>query len=88
MCGLLGPKWIEWTRNNSTIPVLVKYRNYEPYIHPEFSGRLTSDIDGNLLINPVLTEDSATYKCKTYILENHIATFLHGTPIQLKILSK
>lgn len=78
-------KWIEWRRSNRSSPVLVKFANYQAYVDPDFSNRLSVDRHGHLLINPVLVEDYAIYKCTTYTIDNHIPMFAHGTSVELKI---
>lgn len=81
-------RWIEWTRNSSHSPVLVKFVNYQAYVDPEFSNRLSVNRYGDLLINPARIKDSDIYTCTTYTLKNHVATFIHGTSVRLKIQGK
>ncbi|KAJ7987256.1 hypothetical protein DPEC_G00336850 [Dallia pectoralis] len=76
---------VEWVRQDLDIPVLIKFGEYLPRVHPHYEGRVSLMGNSFLRVTGLLLEDQGLYECRVLQLDKTTDEARNGTCTRLSV---
>ncbi|XP_052460869.1 uncharacterized protein igsf9b [Carassius gibelio] len=70
---------VEWVRLGYNVPILIKFGNYTPRVHPNYRGRVSLSRGASLLVDELTLEDEGWFECRILLLDRTTDEFQNGT---------
>ncbi|XP_010892221.2 protein turtle homolog A isoform X2 [Esox lucius] len=70
---------VEWVRQGLDIPVLIKFGEYVPRVHPHYEGRVSLVSNSVLRMMGLRLEDQGLYECRILLLDKTTDETRNGT---------
>uniref|UniRef100_A0A8C1N1W3 Immunoglobulin superfamily, member 9b n=1 Tax=Cyprinus carpio TaxID=7962 RepID=A0A8C1N1W3_CYPCA len=72
---------VEWVRLGYNVPILIKFGNYTPRVHPNYRGehRVSLSRGASLLVDKLTLEDEGWFECRILLLDRTTDEFQNGT---------
>ncbi|KAF4072182.1 hypothetical protein AMELA_G00260180 [Ameiurus melas] len=70
---------VEWVRLGYNIPILIKFGDYTPRVHPNYKGRVSLIRGASLVVHGLTLEDEGWFECRILLLDRTADEFRNGT---------
>uniref|UniRef100_A0A8C2GIT4 Immunoglobulin superfamily, member 9b n=1 Tax=Cyprinus carpio TaxID=7962 RepID=A0A8C2GIT4_CYPCA len=70
---------VEWVRLGYNVPILIKFGNYTPRVHPNYRDRVSLSRGASLLVDKLTLEDEGWFECRILLLDRTTDEFQNGT---------
>ncbi|XP_048845402.1 uncharacterized protein igsf9b isoform X1 [Brienomyrus brachyistius] len=70
---------VEWVRLGYNVPILIKFGEYTPRVHPDYKGRVALNRGASLLVQDLRLEDEGWFECRILMLDRATDEFRNGT---------
>ncbi|XP_060788689.1 protein turtle homolog A-like [Neoarius graeffei] len=70
---------VEWVRLGYNVPILIKFGDYTPRVHPNYKGRVSLSRGASLVVDGLTLEDEGWFECRILLLDRTSDEFRNGT---------
>ncbi|KAG9270632.1 hypothetical protein AMEX_G15603 [Astyanax mexicanus] len=70
---------VEWVRLGYNVPILIKFGDYTPRVHPNYKGRVSLTKGASLLVDSLTLEDEGWFECRILLLDRTTDEYKNGT---------
>ncbi|KAI5094910.1 protein turtle-like A, partial [Silurus meridionalis] len=70
---------VEWVRLSYNVPILIKFGDYTPRVHPNYKGRVSLSRGASLVVDGLTMEDEGWFECRILFLDRSADEFRNGT---------
>ncbi|XP_060738290.1 uncharacterized protein igsf9b isoform X3 [Tachysurus vachellii] len=70
---------VEWVRLGYNVPILIKFGDYTPRVHPNYKGRVSLTRGASLVVDGLTLEDEGWFECRILLLDRTADEFRNGT---------
>ncbi|XP_053480879.1 uncharacterized protein igsf9b [Ictalurus furcatus] len=70
---------VEWVRLGYNVPILIKFGDYTPRVHPNYKGRVSLIRGASLVVDGLTLEDEGWFECRILLLDRTADEFRNGT---------
>ncbi|KAF5905338.1 protein turtle A-like isoform X2, partial [Clarias magur] len=70
---------VEWVRLGYNVPILIKFGDYTPRVHPNYKGRVSLLQGASLVVDGLTLEDEGWFECRILLLDRTADEFRNGT---------
>ncbi|XP_058245896.1 uncharacterized protein igsf9b isoform X3 [Hemibagrus wyckioides] len=70
---------VEWVRLGYNVPILIKFGDYTPRVHPNYKGRVSLTRGASLVVDGLTLEDEGWFECRILLLDRTSDEFRNGT---------